>query len=85
VPGQPRPLVHARAGLAVVNAETSFSGMGFKVSHSETDTGFVYGLGVESTWTDTTSVRVEYLGFGDTSAVDSFGIIRVGVNFKFGQ
>jgi outer membrane immunogenic protein len=82
---QPRLLVYATAGLAVVNAETSFSGMGFKVSHSETDTGFVYGIGVESKWTDTTSVRLEYLGFGETNAADSFGIIRVGVNFKFGQ
>jgi len=83
---QPRLLVYATAGLAIVNAEAKASVIGLpSVSVSDTDTGFVFGLGVESKWTDTTSVRVEYLGFGETSAVDSFGIIRVGVNFKFGQ
>jgi outer membrane immunogenic protein len=87
---QPRLLVYGTAGLAIVSAsgKASASVPGLptiSVSDRETETGFVYGLGVESKWTDTTSVRVEYLGFGDTSAVDSFGIIRVGVNFKFGQ
>jgi outer membrane immunogenic protein len=81
---QPRLLVYATAGLAIVNAEASVDGMGFHLSQSETDTGFVYGLGVESKWTDTMSVRVEYLGFGDTNAAGSFGILRAGVNFKFG-
>ena len=86
---QPRLLVYATAGLAVVSAEAkgSVSAIGvptISVSQSETDTAFVYGIGIESKWTDTTSVRLEYLGFSETDTIDSFGIIRLGVNFKFG-
>jgi outer membrane immunogenic protein len=86
---QPRLLLYATAGLAIVSAEgkASASVPGLptsSVSVRETGTGFVYGLGVENKWTDTMSVRLEYLGFGETSAADSFGIIRLGVNFKFG-
>ncbi len=81
---QPRLLLYATAGLSIVTAEGSVDTMGLHLSQRETDTGFVYGLGVESKWTDSTSVRVEYLGFGDTNAAGSFGIIRAGLNFKFG-
>ena len=82
---QPRLLFYATAGLGIVSAEAKASIAGFgSFSQHETDTVFVYGLGVESKWTETTSVRVEYLGFGETSVVDSFGVIRLGVNFKFG-
>jgi outer membrane immunogenic protein len=86
---QPRLLLYATAGLSIVSADAkgTVSGIGLpplSVSSSETDTGFVYGIGIESKWSDTMSVRLEYLGFGETSAADGFGIIRAGVNFKFG-
>jgi outer membrane immunogenic protein len=85
---QPRLLFYATAGLGVVSAEAkgSVTTVGFPtfhVSQHETDSVFVYGVGVESKWTETTSVRVEYLGFGETSLADGFGVIRLGVNFKF--
>jgi len=86
---QPRLLLYATAGLAIVSAEakasSSVPGMPtVSVSDRETGAGIVYGIGIESKWTDTMSVRLEYLGFGDTNAADSFGIVRAGVNFKFG-
>jgi outer membrane immunogenic protein len=86
---QPRLLFYATAGLGIVSAEAkgSITTIGFptfSVSQHETDSVFVYGLGAESKWTDTTSVRVEYLGFGETGLANSFGVVRLGVNFKFG-
>jgi hypothetical protein len=46
--------------------------------HGGTDAEFVYGLGIEGKLTQTTTVRLEYLGFAD-SDVD---VVRVGVNWK---
>ena len=54
------------------------------VSESDTETGFVYGFGVESQLSEKTSLRVEYLGFGGFDAVGDFGIVRAGLNFKLG-
>ena len=87
---QPSLLVYATAGLAIVHAEGHASvtvpGAGsLRASVSDSDTGFVYGVGVESKLSDTMSVRVEYLGFGDIDAVGDFGIVRAGLNFKFGN
>ncbi len=84
---QPHLLIYATAGLAIVSGEArgSVSVVGLptiSASQSDTSTGFVYGLGVESKWSDTMSVRLEYLGFGETDVADGFGIVRVGVNFK---
>jgi outer membrane immunogenic protein len=87
---QPSLLLYATAGLAVVHAEghASVSIPGrplLSASVSDSDTAFVYGVGVESKLSDTMSVRVEYLGFGDIDAVGDFGIVRAGLNFRFGN
>jgi opacity protein-like surface antigen len=52
---------------------------------SDTSAGFVYGIGVEHQLSERMSARVEYLGFGHVDSVGDFGIIRAGLNFKFGQ
>ena len=87
---QPSLLLYATAGLAIVHAEghASVSIPGrplLSASVSDSDTGFVYGLGVESKLNETMSVRVEYLGFGDIGSVGDFGIVRAGLNFRFGN
>jgi len=87
---QPNLLVYATAGLSVVNAEGHASvtvpGAGsLRASVSETDTTFVYGVGVESKINESMSLRLEYLGFGDTDAIGDFGIVRAGLNFRFGN
>ena len=43
---------------------------------SETDTGFVYGIGVENKLSERMSLRLEYLGFGHVGTVGDFGIVR---------
>jgi outer membrane immunogenic protein len=85
---QPTLLLYATAGLGIVSAEghgsVTVPGQGtFRASISETDTGFVYGVGVEKKFSDTMSARVEYLGFGDLDNFGDFGIVRAGLNFKF--
>lgn len=87
---QPNTLVYATAGLGVVSAEGHASvtvpGAGsLRASVSDTGTGFVYGVGVESKVSETISLRVEYLGFGDTDVIGDFGIVRAGLNFRFGN
>jgi len=83
---QPNLLVYGTAGLAVVHAQahgsvTTFGFGQISASASDTETGLVYGIGVESMWTERMSVRLEYLGF---SELGDFGIVRAGLNFKFG-
>jgi opacity protein-like surface antigen len=51
---------------------------------SGNETGFVYGIGVESQLTERMSWRVEYLGFNE-DRIGDFGVLRAGLNFKFGQ
>ena len=51
---------------------------------SDTETGFVYGIGLENKLNERVSLRLEYLGFGNFDSVGDFGIVRAGVNFKFG-
>src|SRR5215813_14494593 len=69
---QPRVLVYGTAGLGLVNGGT-------------TDTGFVYGLGVEGKITRSMSARVEYLAYdtdnnnGHHSHSDTVGVIRAGL------
>ena len=87
---QPNLLLYGTAGLAVVNAEAhgSVSAVGLgtiSASASDTETGFVYGAGVESKLSERMSLRVEYLGFGNLDKVGDFGIVRAGLNFKLGQ
>jgi outer membrane immunogenic protein len=85
---QPTLLVYGTAGVGFVSAEGHASvivpGAGsLRASVSETDTGFVYGVGVEKKFSDTMSARVEYLGFGGLDNFGDFGIVRAGLNFKF--
>lgn len=65
----PSILLYATAGLGLVD-------FGF----DDTESDFVYGLGVEGKLTQRTTVRLEYLEFADTE-VDA---VRVGLNFKLG-
>ena len=70
---QPRILVYGTAGLGMVNDR-------------ETDTGFVYGLGVEAKLSETMSARLEYLAFANDSAHgDGASVIRAGLNIKLGR
>jgi outer membrane immunogenic protein len=87
---QPNLLLYGTAGLSIVNAEAhgSVTAMGLgtiSASASDTESGFVYGVGVESKLSERMSVRVEYLGFGNLDKVGDFGIVRAGLNFKLGQ
>jgi len=67
---QPRVLVYGTAGLGLVNGGT-------------TDTGFVYGLGVEGKLTRTMSARLEYLSYNtDNARSDTVGVIRAGLSIK---
>jgi outer membrane immunogenic protein len=70
---QPRILVYGTAGLGIVNDH-------------ETDTGFVYGLGVEGKLSETMSARLEFLSFtSDTAHGDGADVIRAGLNIKLGR
>ena len=70
---QPRILVYGTAGLGFVNDR-------------ETDTGFVYGLGVEGKLSETMSARLEYLAFANDSAHrDGASVVRAGLNIKLGR
>jgi outer membrane immunogenic protein len=86
---QPNLLVYGTAGLAVVNAEahasvTSFGFGQISASESDTETGLVYGVGIESKFTERMSGRLEYLGFSQPDRIGDFGVVRAGLNFKFG-
>ncbi len=52
---------------------------GFSVDDTETD--FVYGLGVEGKFSDKLSARIEYLTFGDLD----IDVVRVGLNYRLGN
>jgi outer membrane immunogenic protein len=61
------------------------AGVGF-VGGDETDSGFVYGFGVEGMFTDALSARIEYLAFeGDSAHGDGVDVIRAGLNIKLGR
>ena len=66
----PNLLIYGTAGVGLV-------------SGGDTDSGFVYGLGIEGTLTDRMSARLEYLAFdGDAGHGDGIDVIRGGLNFK---
>jgi outer membrane immunogenic protein len=86
---KPNLLLYGTAGLAIVHAEANGSvnafGLGqISVRESDTGTGLVYGIGVESMLTERMSARLEYLGFSQPERIGDFGVIRAGLNFKFG-
>ena len=85
---QPGLLIYGTAGLAIVNssvhANISAFGFGANFHESATGSGFVFGVGVEHQLTERMSARLEYLEFGQTDRIGDFGIVRAGLNFKFG-
>src|SRR5262249_29987642 len=86
---QPGLLLYATAGIGIVNAAVhgcvNVIGLGLiSARDSDTETGFVYGIGLENKFNERMSLRLEYLGFGNFDKVGDFGIVRAGVNFKFG-
>jgi outer membrane immunogenic protein len=78
----PNVLVYGTAGFGVARASGSLSipGIG-TASGSDTETDFVFGLGLEGKLSDTMSARIEYLSFNDLE----IDIIRAGVNFRLGN
>jgi len=84
---QPNLLVYATAGVAIVHTEAHVRSSFGSVSISETDSGFVGGVGVEGKINEAMSWRVEYLNFGHPADFvrDDTGIVRAGLNFKFGN
>jgi len=81
---KPNLLVYGTAGLAIVHAEAHDSVNGFSFHESATGSGLVFGIGVESMLTDRLSARLEYLDFSQPDRIGDFGVIRAGLNFKFG-
>jgi len=82
---QPNLLLYGTAGVGIVHWEAHANMLGLPIFQtSGTETGFVYGIGVESRLTERMSARVEYLGFNETDRIGDFGILRAGLNFKFG-
>jgi outer membrane immunogenic protein len=78
----PNVLAYGTAGFGYANASGSANIPGvvsFSVSDSESD--FVYGLGLEGKLTNTMSARIEYLAFSDLE----IDIVRAGLNFKLGN
>lgn len=68
----PNVLIYGTAGVGLV-------------SGSDTESGFVYGLGVEGAFTDGMSARLEYLAYDIDGNSDSVDVIRAGLNFKLGR
>ena len=60
-------LVYATAGVGVAHWRThaDIPGFGTLLNTSGTDTGLVYGIGVESKWTEKMTWSLEYLGFNE--------------------
>lgn len=77
----PNILVYGTAGFGIVSRSASINLPIFNASGDDTETDFVFGLGVEGKFANNMSARIEYLTFGDLD-VD---VIRVGLNFKLGK
>lgn len=74
--------VRGRAGFLLDDRLLAYgtAGVGFADVFDDTETGFVYGLGLEAQVTDRMTARIEYLGYEDIDA----DVIRAGLNFKLG-
>jgi outer membrane immunogenic protein len=78
----PRLLAYGTAGFGIASASGSAAIPGaLKISVDDTDTDFVFGLGLESKISDRLSLRAEYLAYGDLD----IGVFRAGLNFKLGN
>jgi len=70
---QPGLLLYGTAGLGLVDT-------------GSTESGFVYGVGIEGKLSDVLSAKLEYLNFNDATVHgDDVSVIRAGVNYKFGR
>ena len=77
----PNLLVYGTAGFGIVGGSASVNIAGFGRSGNDTETDFVYGLGVEGKFSDKLSARIEYLAFGDLD----IDVVRVGLNYRLGN
>jgi outer membrane immunogenic protein len=78
----PNVLFYGTAGFGYANGSGSVNLPGVaRFSVSDSDSDFVWGLGLEGRLTNTMSARIEYLSFSDLD----IDIIRAGVNFKLGN
>jgi outer membrane immunogenic protein len=69
----PNLLIYGTAGVGLVSSE-------------DTESGFVYGVGVEGMFTDMMTARLEYLAFDNESANgNGVDVVRAGLNFKLGR
>jgi opacity protein-like surface antigen len=74
-------LAYATAGVGIVGASAEASVPGLTFSDDDTETDFVYGLGLEGNISPGMSARIEYLGYADLD----IDVIRAGLNFKLGR
>ena len=77
----PNLLVYGTARFGIVGGSGSVNIAGFGRSGNDTETDFVYGLGVEGKFSDKLSARIEYLAFGDLD----IDVVRVGLNYRLGN
>ncbi len=77
----PQVLAYATAGVGIVGASAEASVPGLTFSDDDTETDFVYGLGLEGNISPGMSARIEYLGYADLD----IDVIRAGLNFKLGR
>ena len=77
----PNILVYGTAGFGIVSVSGSLNIPGLGVRGDDTETDFVYGVGLEGKFSDKLSARVEYLAFGDLE----IDVLRVGLNYRLGN
>ena len=77
----PNILVYGTAGFGIASASGSVNIPGLRLSVDDTETDFVYGVGVEGKFASNMSARIEYLAFHDLK----IDVIRAGLNFKLGN
>ena len=73
------------AGLGIINDHVPSTP--HSPASDSTDTGFVWGLGVEGKINPTMSARLEYLSYNNDSShahADTVDVIRAGLNIKLG-
>jgi outer membrane immunogenic protein len=78
----PSVLFYGTAGFGMANGSGSVNLPGApRISVSDSDSDFVWGVGLEGKLSNTMSARIEYLTFNDLD----INVIRAGVNFKLGN
>jgi outer membrane immunogenic protein len=78
----PNLLAYGTAGFGIVSASGSASIPGFGgLSVDDTETDFVFGVGLEGKFADKVSARIEYLTFSDLD----IDVMRIGLNYRLGN